>query len=352
MAVQIDSNLLLRAQDYLDRRQSIAITLNDLAGWDYTNYPIPVGFEVFVECQWYTYMGKKGITNDSLTGYFRKRGGINVVQETGNSTSNVMSQDAVTRELNNISEILNSLISSGDGEVLKINILPNPNRSYSIPGKYSISSSIVPGFAWEVYYNDNKIDPTELSSVEVYLRTIVNGKEVLESVEKVTGNQTFVYTNRDSGTISIKENTTFVLKISYGVGSSKVSSQVYLDYKFLGTKYWGKIPSNLKSESGEKLYEYLKGDYNISSDRSEFRETGVLTFDCSDEKNIKLGLNPGIVLPVDLINSDGITPFRVLVGGIETSDYSVKTYTSSEDGKVDIIVLDTPQRGILNIEFT
>ena len=74
MAIQVDSNFLLKAKDFLDRRQSLAITLRDLAGWDYTNFPIPVGFEVFVEGQWYTYMGKDGISNDSLTGYFRKRG--------------------------------------------------------------------------------------------------------------------------------------------------------------------------------------------------------------------------------------------------------------------------------------
>ncbi len=56
MATQVDSNFLLKAKDFLDRRQSLAITLRDLAGWDYTNFPIPVGFEVFVEGQWYTYM--------------------------------------------------------------------------------------------------------------------------------------------------------------------------------------------------------------------------------------------------------------------------------------------------------
>lgn len=351
MAIQVDSNFLLKAKDFLDRRQSLAVTLRDLAGWDYTNFPIPVGFEVFVEGQWYTYMGKDGISNDSLTGYFRKRGGINIVQETGNSINDVMSQNAVTKELNSLSEIINSIISNEDGKILKVEILPYDDKK--VPGKYSISSSIVPGFAWKVYYNDVEIEPSELSDVGVYLKTIEDDEEILKSVDKVSGNQIFVYTNSNNQPVYIRENTTFILKISYGVGSSKISTQLELDYKFLGTKYWGKIPGDLVSnKSGEELYNYLKGDYNISSDRSEYRETGVIIFDCSLEEYKKTGLCPGIVIPSDLVNSDEYTPFRVLIGGIETSDYIVKDYDSQEDGRVSIIILNTPQRGILNIEFT
>lgn len=350
MAIQVDSNLLLKAKDFLDRRQSLAVTLRDLYEWDYDNFPIPVGFEVYVEGQWYTFMGKSGISNDSLTGYFRERGGINVVQETGSSINDVMSQKAVTDELNNLSEIINSIISS-DGKILKVEILPYDDKK--VPGKYSISSSIIPGFAWKVYYNDVEIDPVDLSDVGVYLKTVEDGEEILKSVDKVSGNQIFVYTNSNNQPIYIRENTTFVLKISYGVGSSKVSTQLELDYKFLGTKYWGKIPSNLISgKNGEELYNYLKGDYNISSDRSEYRETGVITFDCSLEEYKNIGLCPGIVIPSDLINSNEYIPFRVLVGGIEVSDYTMKSYDSQEDGRVNIYVLNTPQRGILNIEFT
>lgn len=351
MAIQVDSNLLLKAKDFLDKRQSIAVNIRDLAGWDYDNYPIPVGFEVYVEGQWYTYMGKDNVSKDGLTGYFRKRGGINVVQETGNSVNDVMSQDAVTKELNNLSEIINSLISSENGKILRIEILSYDDKK--APGKYSVSSRIIPGFAWKVYYNDVEVDPPNLSDVGVFLKKEEEGQEILTRVDKISGNQTFVYTSINSQPIYINENTTFVLKVSYGVGSSKVSTQIELDYKFLGNKYWGNIPGNLASnKSGEELYNYLKETYNLSSDRSEYRETGVIIFDCSSDENKETGLCPGIVIPSNLINSDKQTPFRVLVGGIEISDYNVVEYNSSEDGRVNIITLGTPQRGILNIEFT
>ena len=92
MANKIGSNFLLPAKVFLDKRQGIVSGIGELGTWDYDKYPIPDGFEVFVDGKWYTYY--KDIEKDSITGFFRIRGGINVLQTTGSSEDDVMSQNA------------------------------------------------------------------------------------------------------------------------------------------------------------------------------------------------------------------------------------------------------------------
>lgn len=67
MANKIGSNFLLPAKVFLDKRQGIVSGIGELGTWDYDKYPIPDGFEVFVDGKWYTYY--KDIGKDSITGF-------------------------------------------------------------------------------------------------------------------------------------------------------------------------------------------------------------------------------------------------------------------------------------------
>ena len=67
MANKIGSNFLLPAKVFLDKRQGIVSGIGELGTWDYDKYPIPDGFEVFVDGKWYTYY--KDIEKDSM--YFK-----------------------------------------------------------------------------------------------------------------------------------------------------------------------------------------------------------------------------------------------------------------------------------------
>lgn len=77
MAIKLPSNYTLRSNAFLDSRQGPHVK-SDLKGWDFSENPIPLGFEVFVleesngqviEENWYTY---NTVWNEE-TGYFKLR---------------------------------------------------------------------------------------------------------------------------------------------------------------------------------------------------------------------------------------------------------------------------------------
>ena len=79
MAVRLFSNYLYNGNDFIDCRQGIATSIEDLKNWfDETKHKddggiiyIPSGFEVRVNDLWYTYEPKKEWRPDS--GYFHPR---------------------------------------------------------------------------------------------------------------------------------------------------------------------------------------------------------------------------------------------------------------------------------------
>lgn len=70
MAVVIGSNLLFAGKHFLDSRQGVAETVNDLKNWDHDAYPVPEGFEVYCQDNWYIYSPK---TDNPVTGKFINR---------------------------------------------------------------------------------------------------------------------------------------------------------------------------------------------------------------------------------------------------------------------------------------
>ena len=84
MSVRITSGYLFNGNGFLDARQGIATSLDDLRNWDFNSIIIPNGFEVCVKGEWYTY----GEDNefDALTGKFRQR---SVGEGSGSGSINV-----------------------------------------------------------------------------------------------------------------------------------------------------------------------------------------------------------------------------------------------------------------------
>lgn len=69
MAIELNSNLSFSGNGFLDSRQNKAKSISDLLNWDFSETPIPLGFEVFVENDWYTF----GTEWNETTGYFKVR---------------------------------------------------------------------------------------------------------------------------------------------------------------------------------------------------------------------------------------------------------------------------------------
>lgn len=73
MAINIGASFLYKGKYFLDDRQNLPVTTNDLKNW---SIPIPEGFEVYLssENQWYEF---RSSYSDDITGHFRKRNKYN-----------------------------------------------------------------------------------------------------------------------------------------------------------------------------------------------------------------------------------------------------------------------------------
>lgn len=71
MAIIINDQYRLRQQNFLDDRVGVAIDVSALKSWNFSEVPIPEGFEVFVEGVWYEY--KSEYEEDPILGKFRTR---------------------------------------------------------------------------------------------------------------------------------------------------------------------------------------------------------------------------------------------------------------------------------------
>lgn len=68
MAIGIGSNFLFEGEEFLDKRQSLVKSLDDLKNWDKL---VPVGFEVPFNGVWYEY--RPDLPKNEETGFFRQR---------------------------------------------------------------------------------------------------------------------------------------------------------------------------------------------------------------------------------------------------------------------------------------
>lgn len=345
MANKIGSNFLLPAKVFLDKRQGIVSGIGELGTWDYDKYPIPDGFEVFVDGKWYTYY--KDIKKDSITGFFRIRGGINVLQTTGSSEDDVMSQNAVTNALNGLNERIQDIIHSL-GTVLEIRLLPD----YTISGNptvdgglYENGTRIQPSFAWEVWYNGMKLKRKDVS-VSIYINgSFYSGGMNNPSEDEDEYTWVWIYDQ------NISRDTVITLSVLYGNGSSSdsigsVSISKNITYEFINSRIWGKSKTNDISKIliDGKTY----GNRSLSKERSIV----LNNVDCSvdDEGNdYTSGLYIYYMIPTEIYGevNESEDPIRLLTGNMENNAFSCKF--GEED--YSVIVFDYPQTGVLNIEF-
>lgn len=343
MANKIGSNFLLPAKVFLDKRQGIVSRIEELGAWDFNKYPIPNGFEVFVDGKWYTYY--KDIEKDPTTGFFRIRGGINVLQTTGSSENDVMSQNAVTNALNGLNERIQDIVHSL-GTVLEIRLLPDfpINGNVARGGLYENGTRVQPALAWEIWYNGMRLKRTDenISFVSVY----VNGS-LVGGISNPDGDEyawQWIYGQ------TISKDTTVTISVLYGSTSSSdaigaVSVSLDVDYEFINSRIWGKSKTSDISKiiTDGKTY----GTRSLSKGRSIV----LNNIDCSvdDEgKPYEDGLYMYYMIPTEIYGEadENENPIRLLVGSMENNAFSNKF-----DTEYSVIVFDYPQTGVLNIEF-
>ena len=376
MSILISTNLNLPAPAYLDKRIGQALSVNDLRNWDFTATPIPVGFEVCVEGKWYAYQGQgEGIVADTVTGYFKERGGINIVQETGSSTTNVMSQGAVTEALYSQNDLIQQLVERVGiiFELEKVDVTDSDGSIATNGGElYERGSNVVPYFAWKAYYNNREVIPGRESSdgIDVsydptisYIEKDSNGD--WSTPQRASGTIIYPspgdedkYVTKFQSSAPINNDTIFTVNVKYGTGVNQLSATLTIEYTFVNRKYWG-YTNNTSVDVSDILESFLDevntgGEINsiLGSELSLSRELPLTKFNCSTKSDgsteISEGVFPIYIVPSDIYGSDEI---RVLVGNIEANTYDIFS-GSTEGGTINyrVILFNVKQRGILNIE--
>lgn len=357
MSIQLPSNFNLPAPSHIDRRTDLAKDTNDLRNWDFSVNPIPVGFEVCVGGTWYTFIGQSQENLNTVTGYFRERGGINVVQETGTSTTDVMSQAAVSNSIFELTGRVQEIVANL-GIILEIKLIPVEEFSGLSGGLYEKGTSVTPAFGWKTYYNGTELKPTtsssevEGSTYNPYIYTV--SPEGIEQEAK--GNLTVNYGNDPNlstwiSSSSINKDTTYRIKLQYGTGVSQLIASLDITYTFINKRSWGYVTTS--TVDNNTVTNFLNGSDGkiIGSDLSLSRELPVTRFNCSDAGE---GVYPIYVVPSDIFNQED-EDVRVLVGNIEVSTYNLSERSRpiiinmGSDG-YRALIFNVKQRGILNIE--
>lgn len=363
MAIKIPTNFNLPAPAYLDRKTGLAQNTNDLRNWDFTANPIPVGFEVCVGGTWYTYLGQSQENLDTETGYFRERGGINVVQETGESTTNVMSQNAVTEQLESLQTRIQSIIENL-GIILEIRIEEFPpeqdENTKIITGGgdlYEKGSIIIPKIAWKTYYNGEILSVEDIKNVYVYPVTTGSDESEVEggALSGILTKGTSEHPDTifwEATATQITADTKLRLRINYGSGIAQLIASQDIDFTFVNQRVWGYIDTDRVDST--IVESFLSGERGkiIGNDLSLSRELDNKVFDCSDSG--EEGAYPIYLIPSNIYSNDIGDP-RVLVGNIEVSTYTITPEVNQilinyGSDSYRAIVFNVKQKGILNIE--
>lgn len=301
MAIYIGTNFSYQGGLYLDERQGMADTLEDLKNWDIL---VPEGFEAYCkeQGQWYIWRSKN---NSPTTGKFTLRyldGATPVVQEKGNSKTSVMSQDAVTRELSTVGGDLSELMD----EVFKLSF-----KSFTGGATQEVGSSVTPRMTWTIQRKGAEVNPTTAT---------VNGAATGVSADKKSW----------TGSGAITTNTTYNLLVNVGTQSISRSAAYTFKYK----KYWG-VSTKATLTNSDIL--------GLSSTWADGRAMGATSFNCTG------GKYPYYILPASLY------PGLVVEIGLPTTDLNVTdielTNQSGARHAYKVVRLGELQYGVLSITF-
>ena len=189
MGINIGTNFNYQGATFLDSRQGLPQSLDDLLNWDIL---VPLGFEVCVNGEWYTYKGESFWSVE--TGHWEKR---------------------IT--LQDYTEEINKLMA----EVFPMNLIVSGS------GTYEIGSTVTPRIGWELKKESLSIIPD---------RVQVDGVDVERPESGV------FYPS------PIRSDRRYTVK-AWVDGASYVA---FVDIRFSLKKYWGVIddPSGLSDLTG------------------------------------------------------------------------------------------------------
>ena len=380
MSHNIGTNFSYKAENFLDYRQGHANSKEDLKNW---NVPVPVGFEVCVNNEWYYYDPN---FNNSETGHWIKRV-ISSFDDTIDPSNQAASMSIIsdinedverlnieTRKLDeklnptkitlNIGHALTSTSSSSDAIDIEINsFINNYNINYDFDGNGQINDEDKTALK-SLLRNSIKLAAGTTTSYTVEFGTWVLPKITVSKIEKndksldletevksinVIGgdgqssisNNKFTWISNTPLPTNALTNTSYTYKVNANIDDNIITSDFTCSINFRYKLYWRVSDINLW-EIGTFDFSNNTGGFS-----SEFVTTGAMSpkhFNCSGEGGATK--YPYILTPSALYDNGN---YRTYVADNLNSDFQSKRVSviNSNNVQLDYTLLRTtyPQTG-------
>lgn len=298
--IKIGTNIKYQGDQYLDFRQGLPKTYSDLLNW---SIPVPEGFEVYLntvtngeEPGWYYYCEEY---DSELTGHFRKR-----------EDNSDWSQE--------ISDLWNAIDSLRPALTFEAHINGSGNK------EIEQEETVYPTLTWHYTSNNSTstIDPTLIT------QQLKKGSTILDIDSPNYSSSTRSYVDGDG----ISENTTYTITLTYTNGSTTLTSNKGVVYRFGTTryKYWG-----VSSSDSITTYTDLDAGYSSVGSWTLGWTLPETSFNCSGGKYVYY------IFPNDLYDPE---TFGMWVGGIRMSAFSV-TQSTIDGEEYAIVKTDNIQTG-------
>lgn len=276
MSINVGSNFLYQGKNFLDDRIGKIKTIQELTSW---NIPIPDGFEVYVEGNWFTYDSSNSI--DPIYGKFRKR--LDISQEFGNAEDLSISQVTITNKFDEVDESIKNLTKV---------LFPLEFKSITSNQTVEVGSTIRPKISWSIHIK-GKEDEGELQP---------NNALVNSSLEGVSPD----FKSWESPKFEKMDEPgkkTYLVEVEYD--KQIISKEV--QYNFYYKKYYGvSSEADLKPADVLKLTNAWASSYKLSETK----------FNCSG------GKYPYYIIPKVIYNQN--TSLSLWIGGFKNTDLIIK----------------------------
>lgn len=317
MSIQIGTNFDLKSKQFLDSRQGLPETKEDLLGWI---TPVPPGFEVCLGEEWYYYDPNVTIPD---TGHWIPRlvGGT----EIANSGENIVggenrgvTADAVNQINTSIWTEINNINSRLDAEADAAAGYKIDNIKWGGPSGKSSGYTLEVGGTVSALYDGTPTISFNITGKNNYSYPVSGYLFYNEGVEES-------YTrNVSNDNVSKRISYNFITPTN---NSMTLSANATLNWTYY--RFWGTVNGGNKTillNGGSAGYEVL---------RSFGNENRELSTSSSIEKSFNC---TGGKYPVFAFysTSNSWTPSRVKVGGLDNSNYSIYTVNMINTYEINI----------------
>lgn len=301
MGIQIGTNFDLKSKQFLDSRQGLPETKNDLKEW---STPVPPGFEVCLGETWYYYDPEINLLE---TGHWVPRlvGG----EEIANNGDNIINGENRGVTADAVNQINTTVWAAINDINARLNAGEDADAGYKIDDiRWGGSSGIVSGTTFEVGYVAN---------------TVYNGIPTISF--NITGKNSYAYPENNGRlywTDGVQEtyNNNVSITISYDFitpHNNLMNLSGTASLKWTYRRFWKTVTENEKSillGGGTQGYNLLKskcGEGELSTSRSITEKT----FNCSGGQYPFFTVYAG--------NDNDWIPSKVTVGGFANSNYII-----------------------------